>query len=235
MDERAATLLTHVRRLHEQNPMLGLRGVRLGIQIPGLFLMQARAMAEAAADRMAVHGTPRPGDHGAPGGQRPGAGDRPLSHREGHRGGRGGPWRQARHRDRHDDRAAAGGVPGRPHRQAGRLLLLRHQRPDPDGLGLLPRRRRVVVLLALLRARHLRRLAVRVARPARRGRDGRDGHDEGSRDQARPQGRRLRRARWRPAVGALLRRRRARLRLVLALPGTGGAARGRPFGPRSKR
>ncbi|GAA5117929.1 pyruvate, phosphate dikinase [Alloalcanivorax gelatiniphagus] len=60
VDERAATLLTHVRRLHEQNPMLGLRGVRLGIQIPGLFLMQARAMAEAAADRMAEHGTPRP-------------------------------------------------------------------------------------------------------------------------------------------------------------------------------
>ncbi len=60
VDPRAATLLTHVRRLHEQNPMLGLRGVRLGIQIPGLFLMQARAMAEAAADRLAVHGTPRP-------------------------------------------------------------------------------------------------------------------------------------------------------------------------------
>ncbi|WP_210650699.1 pyruvate, phosphate dikinase [Nocardioides sp. SYSU D00065] len=60
VDERAASLLTHVRRLHEQNPMLGLRGVRLGIQIPGLFRMQARAIAEAAADRMAVHGSPRP-------------------------------------------------------------------------------------------------------------------------------------------------------------------------------
>ena len=58
-DERATTLLTHVRRLHEQNPMLGLRGVRLGIQIPGLFRMQARAIAEAAADRMEVHGAPR--------------------------------------------------------------------------------------------------------------------------------------------------------------------------------
>ena len=43
-------LLPHVRRLHEQNPMLGLRGVRLGIQIPGLFVMQARAILEAAAD-----------------------------------------------------------------------------------------------------------------------------------------------------------------------------------------
>src|SRR5688500_11023194 len=60
VDEHDATLLTHVRRLHEQNPMLGLRGVRLGIQIPGLFLMQARAIAEAAADRREAHGTPRP-------------------------------------------------------------------------------------------------------------------------------------------------------------------------------
>ncbi len=59
VDEHDTTLLTHVRRLHEQNPMLGLRGVRLGIQIPGLFRMQARAIAEAAADRMDAHGTPR--------------------------------------------------------------------------------------------------------------------------------------------------------------------------------
>ena len=58
VDDHATTLLTHVRRLHEQNPMLGLRGVRLGIQIPGLFRMQARAIAEAAADRTDAHGTP---------------------------------------------------------------------------------------------------------------------------------------------------------------------------------
>ncbi len=49
-DEHETVLLRHVRRLHEQNPMLGLRGVRLGIQIPGLFVMQARAILEAAAD-----------------------------------------------------------------------------------------------------------------------------------------------------------------------------------------
>ncbi|MEV0585897.1 pyruvate, phosphate dikinase [Nonomuraea sp. NPDC050310] len=41
-------LLEAVRRLHEQNPMLGLRGVRLGLVIPGLFAMQVRAIAEAA-------------------------------------------------------------------------------------------------------------------------------------------------------------------------------------------
>lgn len=58
--ERDRTLLTHVRRLHEQNPMLGLRGVRLGIQIPGLFEMQARAILEAAADRAAEGMRPLP-------------------------------------------------------------------------------------------------------------------------------------------------------------------------------
>ncbi len=41
-------LLAAVRRLHEQNPMIGLRGVRLGLVIPGLFAMQVRALAEAA-------------------------------------------------------------------------------------------------------------------------------------------------------------------------------------------
>jgi pyruvate,orthophosphate dikinase len=43
-------LLDAVRRLHESNPMLGLRGVRLGLTIPGLFGMQVRAIAEAAAE-----------------------------------------------------------------------------------------------------------------------------------------------------------------------------------------
>ncbi len=43
-------LLHAVHRLHEQNPMLGLRGVRLGLVIPGLFQMQVKAIAEAAAE-----------------------------------------------------------------------------------------------------------------------------------------------------------------------------------------
>jgi pyruvate, orthophosphate dikinase len=53
-------LLDAVRRLHEQNPMLGLRGVRLGLVIPGLFDMQVRAIAHATADRVAAGGDPRP-------------------------------------------------------------------------------------------------------------------------------------------------------------------------------
>jgi pyruvate, orthophosphate dikinase len=53
-------LLDAVRRLHEQNPMLGLRGVRLGLVIPGLFAMQVRAIAHAAAERKQAGGTPVP-------------------------------------------------------------------------------------------------------------------------------------------------------------------------------
>jgi pyruvate,orthophosphate dikinase len=53
-------LLEAVRRLHEQNPMLGLRGVRLGLVIPGLVNMQVRAIAHAAADRSRAGGDPRP-------------------------------------------------------------------------------------------------------------------------------------------------------------------------------
>jgi len=52
-------LLKAVRRLHEQNPMLGLRGVRLGLVIPGLFAMQARAVLEAAVVRVKAGGDPR--------------------------------------------------------------------------------------------------------------------------------------------------------------------------------
>jgi pyruvate, orthophosphate dikinase len=60
LDERDERLLEAVKRLHEQNPMLGLRGVRLGIVIPGLFKMQVRAILEAASERLASGGDPRP-------------------------------------------------------------------------------------------------------------------------------------------------------------------------------
>jgi pyruvate,orthophosphate dikinase len=49
-DAQAAELLKEVQRHHEQNPMLGMRGVRLGLVVPGLFLLQVRAIAEAAAE-----------------------------------------------------------------------------------------------------------------------------------------------------------------------------------------
>jgi pyruvate,orthophosphate dikinase len=60
VDDREVKLLEAVSRLHEQNPMLGLRGVRLGVVIPGLFTMQARAILEAAAARIKAGGDARP-------------------------------------------------------------------------------------------------------------------------------------------------------------------------------
>jgi len=53
-------LLDAVSRLHEANPMLGLRGVRLGIVIPGLFAMQARAILEAASTLVQEGHDPQP-------------------------------------------------------------------------------------------------------------------------------------------------------------------------------
>ncbi len=44
------TMLARVDRLRETNPMLGLRGVRLGLRIPELIKMQTRAIVEAALD-----------------------------------------------------------------------------------------------------------------------------------------------------------------------------------------
>jgi pyruvate,orthophosphate dikinase len=60
VDPHDRELLDAVRRLHEQNPMLGLRGVRLGLVIPGLFALQVRAIAEAAAILIKRGKNPRP-------------------------------------------------------------------------------------------------------------------------------------------------------------------------------
>jgi pyruvate,orthophosphate dikinase len=59
-DPSDVRLLAAVERLHESNPMLGLRGVRLGLTVPGLFALQVRAVAQAAAHRVKAGGDPRP-------------------------------------------------------------------------------------------------------------------------------------------------------------------------------
>jgi pyruvate,orthophosphate dikinase len=53
------TVLAKVRQLHEMNPMLGLRGVRLGILKPGLYAMQVRAIVEAACEVRKAGGDPK--------------------------------------------------------------------------------------------------------------------------------------------------------------------------------
>ena len=63
-DERIALddakiMLGKVEQLHEANPMLGLRGVRLGIVKPGLYAMQVRAIVEAACQVKRNGGDPK--------------------------------------------------------------------------------------------------------------------------------------------------------------------------------
>ena len=52
-------VLQKVNDLHEMNPMLGLRGVRLGILKPGLYAMQVRAIVEAALQVQRDGGDPQ--------------------------------------------------------------------------------------------------------------------------------------------------------------------------------
>ena len=57
LDEKRR-ILQKVNELHEANPMLGLRGVRLGIVKPGLYAMQVRAIVEAACRVRSQGGDP---------------------------------------------------------------------------------------------------------------------------------------------------------------------------------
>ena len=57
---RDAAVFAAVKRMHESNPMLGLRGVRLGILIPELYKMQVRALVHALLEVRKLGHDPRP-------------------------------------------------------------------------------------------------------------------------------------------------------------------------------
>ena len=57
---RDSAIFTAVNRMHESNPMLGLRGVRLGILIPELYKMQVRALVHAYLEVRKLGHDPRP-------------------------------------------------------------------------------------------------------------------------------------------------------------------------------
>jgi pyruvate, orthophosphate dikinase len=57
-DEAAEAQLVRVQQLHEINPMLGLRGCRLGIEWPDVYRMQAAAILSAACTVAERDGTP---------------------------------------------------------------------------------------------------------------------------------------------------------------------------------
>jgi pyruvate,orthophosphate dikinase len=52
-------LLAAARLWHEVNPMIGTRGVRLGVLKPGLYAMQVQALVQAVVERIAAGGKPR--------------------------------------------------------------------------------------------------------------------------------------------------------------------------------
>jgi pyruvate,orthophosphate dikinase len=58
LTEEEQALFDAAKQWHEFNPMLGTRGVRLGVLKPGLYSMQVRALMEAAVERVNQGGHP---------------------------------------------------------------------------------------------------------------------------------------------------------------------------------
>ena len=77
-DRRGEPPVRAAKAWHEFNPMLGTRGVRLGVIKPGLYAMQVRALMEAALERVAAGGKPDRRDHDPPHRDPRGAGPGPL-------------------------------------------------------------------------------------------------------------------------------------------------------------
>ena len=132
LDAEHQALLVAARHWREQNPMLGVRGVRLAVLREGLYRTQVRALLDAAEARTAAGHAHHRGDDPA-GGRPGGAGPGPVVGG----GGAGGPGRHRHRPRRHHDRDPAGLCAGLRDRRGGRLLLFRHQRPDPAHLRLL--------------------------------------------------------------------------------------------------
>jgi pyruvate,orthophosphate dikinase len=138
-------ILNRVKALSESNPMLGLRGDRLSVVMPEITEMQVRAILEAA-----MH-VKKEGIDVHPEIMVPLAGhvnelkfvkeivDRIAAEVFAENGGDGGlqVWLDGRGAARGPDRRRTG--------HGGRVLQLRHQRPDADHLRHEPRRRRVQV------------------------------------------------------------------------------------------
>src|SRR6185295_132362 len=141
--------------------------------------------------------------------------------------GAGGDGTEGRLLGGHHDRGAARRADRGPDRRVRGVLLVRHQRPDPDDVRLQPGRHRQVPAL-LPREEAAAQRSLRGARPGRGGGAGPGRHRAGSADRPHPQGGYLRRARRRALVGGVLPSGRDDLRLVLALHGAGGMAGGGP-------
>ena len=59
LDDESRAELAAVRRLREANPMIGTRGVRLGVVKPGVYQMQVRALARAVGEALSTGRDPK--------------------------------------------------------------------------------------------------------------------------------------------------------------------------------
>ena len=117
---------------HEFNPMLGLRGCRLGIAYPEISEMQARAVFEAAAEVQKKGIKVKPEIMIPLVGFPQGIAIADRSRQPRGRGSRQGKEDQVQLSGRHHDRNSARRAGGGRNRQGRAVLQLRHQRPDPD-------------------------------------------------------------------------------------------------------
>ena len=135
-------LLAEVQALHEQNPMLGLRGCRLGLLFPEIIEMQTRAIIEAAVALKKERVDVRP-EIMVPlvGTLEELRRTREVIDRVAQEVFKETKSKVVVSRG-HDDRGPACGTHRRADRAVRRLLLVRHQRSDADDVRCFTRRRR---------------------------------------------------------------------------------------------
>ena len=145
MKVSAERLRARAAELHEFNPMLGFRGVRLAIRYPEIAEMQARAIFEGAVEAGRKTGKPVtpeimvPLTIGRPELDLVKAIIVAVADTVAKETGVKTPYS-----GRHDDRTAARGVARGRDRRDRRVLLVRHQRPDADHARRVARRRGLV-------------------------------------------------------------------------------------------
>ena len=233
MGVSAAKLRARAAELHEVNPMLGFRGVRLAIRYPEIAEMQARAIFEGAVEAGRKTGAPITAEIMVP--LVMGVAELDAVKKIIVAMAETVAKETGRHRalpGRHDDRTAARGAARRRYRRQRRVLLVRHQRPHADDARRLARRRRLVPRLLHRQGPDPRR-SLRDPRHRRGRRTRQDRRRARPREAPLDQARRLRRTRRRSRQHRVLREHRARLRLLLPVPhpdrapggGAGGAGR----------
>ena len=121
----------------ESNPMLGTRGVRLGIIKPGLYRMQVRALDAGRGHAQASRREPDRRDHDPVDRERTGTEARRAVDARGSRRGDTRFRRRRRLPRRHDGRDASGRARRRRDRRGCRILLVRYERPHADDIRVL--------------------------------------------------------------------------------------------------